>query len=127
MPDMSRKISQDIPITGVTCMLEDTPDDLKIICVEFAEGAIPLPEFQHPKNAFYVFGPEDGSISQSVIDNADAVIYVPTNGCMNLAATVNVVLYDRLTKSPQEIESNRLIRLSRDTNNSLKVKRYTSG
>lgn len=127
MPDMSRKISQDIPITGVTCLLEDTPDDLKIICVEFAEGAIPLPEFQHPQNAFYVFGPEDGSISQSVIDNADAVIYVPTNGCMNLAATVNVVLYDRLTKTAQEIESNRLIRLSRDTNNCLKVKHYTSG
>jgi tRNA(Leu) C34 or U34 (ribose-2'-O)-methylase TrmL len=26
------------------------------------------------------------------------VVYVPTIGCMNLAATVNVVLYDRLAK-----------------------------
>ncbi len=26
------------------------------------------------------------------------VVYVPTRHCMNLAATVNVVLYDRLSK-----------------------------
>lgn len=26
------------------------------------------------------------------------IIYVPTNGCMNLAATVNVILYDRMAK-----------------------------
>jgi tRNA(Leu) C34 or U34 (ribose-2'-O)-methylase TrmL len=26
------------------------------------------------------------------------VVYIPTTGCMNLAATVNVVLYDRLSK-----------------------------
>jgi tRNA(Leu) C34 or U34 (ribose-2'-O)-methylase TrmL len=26
-------------------------------------------------------------------------VYIPTVGCMNLAATVNVVLYDRLAKS----------------------------
>jgi len=27
------------------------------------------------------------------------VVYIPTVGCMNLAATVNVVLYDRLAKA----------------------------
>jgi tRNA(Leu) C34 or U34 (ribose-2'-O)-methylase TrmL len=26
------------------------------------------------------------------------VVYIPTTGCMNLAATVNVVLYDRMAK-----------------------------
>ncbi|MBU0538004.1 MAG: 23S rRNA methyltransferase, partial [Gammaproteobacteria bacterium] len=26
------------------------------------------------------------------------IVYIPTKGCMNLAATVNVVLYDRLAK-----------------------------
>jgi tRNA(Leu) C34 or U34 (ribose-2'-O)-methylase TrmL len=70
---------------------------------------------------FNIFGPEDGTISQDVIDRADAVVYVPTNGCMNLAATVNVVLYDRLAKSCQSYESNELIRQSRDTNNRLKA------
>jgi tRNA(Leu) C34 or U34 (ribose-2'-O)-methylase TrmL len=70
----------------------------------------------------YVFGPEDGTISQAVIDKADAVVYIPTNGCMNLAATVNVLLYDRLAKSAIAIGDDELIRKSRDTNNTVKVK-----
>jgi len=119
--DMSRKVSQNIPISEAVCLIDDVPEDMKIVCVEFAENAIPLPEYQHPESAFYIFGPEDGSISQDLIDRADAVVYVPTVGCMNLAATVNVVLYDRSAKSSQRLESNELIRQSRDINNSLKV------
>jgi tRNA(Leu) C34 or U34 (ribose-2'-O)-methylase TrmL len=122
--DMSRKVSKDIAITGVEHLIDDTPDDLDIICIEFAENAIALPAYRHPHNALYIFGPEDGTISQNIIDRADAVVYVPTVGCMNLAATVNVVLYDRLAKSANEfssLEGNRLIRESRDINNCLKV------
>jgi tRNA(Leu) C34 or U34 (ribose-2'-O)-methylase TrmL len=92
-----------------------------IVCIELVEGAQPLPDFVHPDNAFYIFGPEDGSISQEVIDEADAVVYIPTVGCMNLAATVNVVLYDRLAKSVNQSGSDELIKLSRDTNNRLKL------
>ena len=119
--DMGRKVSQTISLSEVTNLIDDLPEKLKIVCVEFAEDAIALPEYQHPFNALYIFGPEDGSISQQVINRADAVVYVPTIGCMNLAATVNVVLYDRLTKSSLRFESNTLIRQSRDINNSLKV------
>ena len=125
MVNMSRKVSQDIPLTAVSCLIDEVAADMKVVCVEFAEGAISLPEYQHPQNAVYVFGPEDGSISQDVIDRADDVVYVPTNGCMNIAATVNVVLYDRLMKSSllsQNIDDDELIRLSRDVNNGLKVK-----
>ena len=123
LPDMSRKVSQNVPLSEVTFMIDDVSVDMAIVCVEFAENAIPLPEYQHPQNAFYIFGPEDGTISQDIIDRADAVVYVPTNGCMNLAATVNVVLYDRLAKSSQSYESEELIRQSRDTNNRLKAYR----
>ena len=122
--DMSRKVSKDIALTGVEHLIDDTPDDFDIVCIEFAENAIALPAYQHPRDALYIFGPEDGTISQNIIDRADAVVYVPTVGCMNLAATVNVVLYDRLAKSTNEfssLEGNRLIRESRDINNSLKV------
>ena len=66
-----------------------------MICVDLVEGATPLPDFEHPENALYIFGPEDGTIAQEVINSADAVVYVPTIGCMNLAASVNVLLYDR--------------------------------
>lgn len=120
-PNMRRKISKNIPLTGVNCLLDDAAGDMKIVCVELAENAIALPEYQHPPNAFYVFGPEDSTISQDIIDRADAVVYIPTVGCMNLAATVNVVLYDRLLKSAEKYDSNELIRQSRDTNNTIKV------
>lgn len=127
--DMSRKVSKDIALTGVDHLIEEMPEDthenLSIICVEFAENAIALPEYRHPHDALYIFGPEDGTVSQNIIDRADAVVYVPTVGCMNLAATVNVVLYDRLAKSSNDfsssLEGNRLIRESRDINNCLKV------
>ncbi len=119
--DMSRKVSKNIPLSKVNCLIETAPANMKIVCIEFAENAIPLPEYQHPNKAFYIFGPEDGSISQQLVDRAHGVVYIPTIGCMNLAATVNVVLYDRLAKSSQYFENNELIRKSRDINNSLKV------
>ncbi|MFT7559701.1 MAG: tRNA(Leu) C34 or U34 (ribose-2'-O)-methylase TrmL [Flavobacteriales bacterium] len=96
-------------------------DDHKLVCIELVEGATALPEFTHPKNAIYVFGPEDGSIDQSLISQADEVVYIPTIGCMNLAATVNVVLYDRMSKSINALDHDELIRNSRDVNNRLSV------
>lgn len=121
-PNTSRSIGDNIPVNGVNCLLENIPQNAKIICVEFAENAIALPEFTHPENAYYIFGPEDGNLSQSIINKADAVVYVPTNGCMNLAASVNVLLYDRMAKNYQVIEGNEIIRQSRDQNNNLKAK-----
>lgn len=119
--DMSRKISKDVVLSRVQCLLDITTENMKIVCVEFAINASPLPEFQHPDNAIYIFGPEDGSIDQYIIDQADAVVYVPTVGCMNLSASVNVLLYDRLVKSASYGASNSFIRENRDTNNRLKV------
>ena len=127
IPRMSRKVSEDIPLSGVESLIDNIPSDMKIVCVEFAENAIPLPTYQHPENAFYIFGPEDNSIPQDIINRADDVVYVPTNGCMNLSATVNVLLYDRLAKlfsstvSAHDFENNDLIRKNRDLNNRLKV------
>lgn len=112
---------QNIPLAKVDDLLDGILKEVKIVCVELAEWATPLSEYQHPENAIYIFGPEDGTIKQEVIDRADAVVYIPTVGCMNLAATVNVVLYDRLSKSESACANNELIRQSRDTNNRLKV------
>ena len=102
-------------------LIDCIPEDVKIICVELVEGATPLPEFKHPENAMYIFGPEDGNIDKKMIQKADSVVYIPTIGCMNLAATVNVLLYDRMAKSDLSFASDELIRQSRDTNNRLKV------
>ena len=110
------------PFSEVNCLLENAPKDTKIVCVELVEGAIPLPEFQHPNKAFYIFGPEDGTLSQEMIDKADSVVYIPTVGCLNVAMTVNIVLYDRLTKSSHSIASNELICQSRNVNNRVSIK-----
>jgi len=122
IPDMTRKVGQSVSLSEAEYLVDVATVKMKIVCIEFAEDAIALTEYQHPDNAFYIFGPEDGTISQEMIDRADAVVYVPTVGCMNLAATVNVVLYDRLIKTSNEFEGNTLIRQSRDVNNRLKVR-----
>lgn len=120
----TKRVSNKIPLLGVDDLLDNLSAETKIVCVDLVLGATPLPEFIHPENVIYIFGPEDGTISQSIIDKADAVVYVPTIGCMNLAASVNVLLYDRLAKSDQAQGSNALIKSSRDNNNRVK-KRLT--
>ena len=111
---------------SIETLREKISSTIKIVCVDLVEGAIALPHFNHPQQAFYIFGPEDGTIKQTMIDSADEVVYVPTEGCMNLAASVNVILYDRLsklaTKTDSGLTDNALIRRSRDTNNKVKVK-----
>jgi len=74
------------------------PLDCVPVAVDLVESAISLPEYKHPERAFYIFGAEDATLGKRVIDKCRDVIYVPTDGCMNLAATVNVILYDRLMK-----------------------------
>jgi tRNA(Leu) C34 or U34 (ribose-2'-O)-methylase TrmL len=91
------------------------------VAIELVEGATPLPLFKHPEKALYIFGPEDGTIDQDVIDQCDFVVYIPTIGCMNLAATVNVLLYDRLAKMTKMPNDDQIIINSRDTNNRTKL------
>lgn len=75
------------------------PFDCVAIAVDLVDGAVPLPSYQHPARAFYVFGPEDGTLGESTLSWCRDRVMVPTRMCMNLAATVNVVLYDRISKA----------------------------
>ncbi len=118
----TKNIKAKVPLIGVDNIKEAASKDISIVCVDLVEGATPLPEFEHPKNALYIFGPEDGTIPQNIIDSAYSVVYVPTVGCMNLAASVNVLLYDRMLKTKTYDISVDLIKKSRDTNNKTSVK-----
>jgi len=109
-----------IPLSSVASLLDCVDDDVKIVCVEFAEGAAVLQDYRHPDKACYIFGPEDGTLEQELIDRADAVVYIPTAGCMNLAAAINVVLYDRMCKSKSRVCDDDFIRTYRDTNNKVR-------
>lgn len=85
-------------ISGVDDLHDYIPFDCVPVAVDLVEGATPLHEFKHPERAFYIFGAEDATLGNRVLKYCKNTVYVPTNGCMNLAATVNVILYDRLAK-----------------------------
>jgi len=119
----TQKSAETTEMKEVNCLLESAPKGNKIICIELAKGAVPLTEFVHPEKAFYIFGPEDGSVDQTLVDQADAVVYIPTKGCLNVAMSVNIVLYDRLQKSGSRFNDDELIAESRNFNNRLSVQR----
>jgi len=87
-----------LPVLEVASLLDAIPRAARPIAVELCDGAKDLRTFVHPHSAFYIFGPEDGSIPNSILDRCWAKVMIPTRFCMNLAATVNVVLYDRFAK-----------------------------
>jgi len=118
----TKNAHEKIPLQATDDLLTIIPSSTKIVAVELIEGATPLIQFEHPARAFYIFGPEDGSLSQAILDACDHVVYIPTIGCMNLAATVNVVLYDRLAKAIGNIISERPISKNRDTNSRATIK-----
>lgn len=68
------------------------------VVIEVSKDAIPLPVFDHPANAAYIFGPEDGSVSKGLLHIAHFFVVIPTKHCLNLASAVATVLYDREAK-----------------------------
>ena len=92
---------RDFPVLRPTNLKDIIPLDCVPIAVDLVEGATSLVDYEHPKRAFYIFGAEDATLGKRVTEWCRDTIYVPTNGCMNLAATVNVILYDRLLKENQ--------------------------
>lgn len=70
----------------------------KFVCVEIVPNAQNLVSFDHPAEAVYVFGPEDGGVSQVYKRFCSSFIFIPSAHCLNLSAALNVVLYDRRAK-----------------------------
>lgn len=87
-----------MPCLEVPDLMDVIPFGAVPVVIELHPRARSLVNFIHPEAAYYIFGPEDGSVSASIVDRASHVVQIPTDRCMNLAATVNVVLYDRLMK-----------------------------
>lgn len=81
----------------------DRPFDLfssKIttVAVEISAKAELLPQFEHPEEVVYVFGPEDGSLPPVALRHCHRHVIIPTAHCLNLATAVATVLYDRRAK-----------------------------
>lgn len=76
---------------------DEFPDHTPV-AIELLDGSVPLHTFEHPEKALYIFGPEDGSIPKSFRGLCHNFVAIPTAHCMNLAAAIYVVLYDRALK-----------------------------
>jgi tRNA(Leu) C34 or U34 (ribose-2'-O)-methylase TrmL len=68
------------------------------VAIEILDDTEILTTFEHPPNALYIFGPEDGGIPQVVRQHCHRFVSIPSRHCLNLSAAVYVVLYDRLMK-----------------------------
>lgn len=68
------------------------------IAIEVRENAEMLHTFDHPENALYVFGPEDGGLTNVTLRHCHRFVAIPTLRCLNLATAVSTVLYDRHVK-----------------------------
>lgn len=90
------KAYRHMPLIQTENLQNVIPYDCVPVAVDLIDGAIALPKYEHPERAFYIFGPEDGTLGKGVLDYCRDIVYIPTKACMNLAATVNVVLYDRM-------------------------------
>ena len=87
-----------IPLFQVEDLHKIIPYACVPVAIEFISTSTSLFEYKHPDRAFYIFGPEDGTLGHKVLDWCRDIVYIPTKICMNLAATINVVLYDRMCK-----------------------------
>lgn len=104
IPADTTKAYRHIPFLQADNVFDVMPYDCVPVAVDLVDDARSLPSYIHPERAFYVFGPEDGTLGNNVLARCRDKIMVPTRACMNLAATVNVILYDRMAKQ-QSLEA----------------------
>jgi len=91
-------IRRHMPFYDVDDLHEVIPYDCIPVAIDLIDGARNMKDYCHPRRAFYIFGPEDGTLGKRTLSFCRDVVYIPTNGCVNLAAAVNIVLYDRTAK-----------------------------
>lgn len=95
----TQKAYKHIPTLWAEDLKDIIPIDCVPVAVDLVAGAKCLKDYTHPERAFYIFGAEDATLGERTLSWCRDKIYIPTHYCMNLAATVNVVLYDRQCKT----------------------------
>jgi tRNA(Leu) C34 or U34 (ribose-2'-O)-methylase TrmL len=88
----------------------DALPDARPVAVELRPNSESLVDFIHPDALpevdrqrgapIYVFGPEDGSLPGSMVKRCHRFVVIPSYECLNLAASVATILYDRMAKMP---------------------------
>lgn len=89
---------KDVKVFNYDYPFDQMPDNAQPVAIELKPGSQSLENFEHPENAVYVFGPEDGSLDKVVLRHCHSLVQIPTRHCLNLAAAINVILWDRSKK-----------------------------
>lgn len=97
-PTDTIKAYRHLPLFRPDDVMSLLPYDCVPVAVDLIDGAISLFDYKHPERAYYIFGAEDATLGERILSRCRDVVYVPTVSCMNLAATVNVILFDRMAK-----------------------------
>jgi tRNA(Leu) C34 or U34 (ribose-2'-O)-methylase TrmL len=92
---------KDVELRQFDYFFDQFDRDVVPVAIELRPGSELLPQFVHSDKALYVFGPEDGSINQVMLRHCHRFVVIPTHHCVNLAAAIYMVLYDRMVKRQQ--------------------------
>jgi tRNA(Leu) C34 or U34 (ribose-2'-O)-methylase TrmL len=77
--------------------ISNIPYYASLVAIEQAEGAGNLKVANHPKQAIYVLGAEDGGIPIKLMHDHQKV-FIDTPLCLNVAVAGSIVMYDRQCK-----------------------------
>lgn len=78
--------------------LKNIPIGCTLVGIEIHPTAMNLKEFKHPRNAIYLLGPEDGSLSNTLLRECK-VVSIDTKYCLNVATAGSIIMYDRSIKA----------------------------
>lgn len=75
------------------------PHDCQLVCVDFGEESVSLPDFKHPERSIYLLGSEDNGLPKEF--KYQKLLSIPSvrQPSFNVAMAGTVIMYDRLTKS----------------------------
>jgi len=89
---------KDVEMIQFDFPFDQFPQGSTPVAIELRDNSELLTDFEHPENPVYVFGPEDGSISSTMMRHCHRFVKIPIRHCANLGAAVYMVLYDRMLK-----------------------------
>ncbi len=91
----SQSGNKEVDIINYDSPFDFMPKQAVPVAVEVRESSEPLHYFEHPENAIYIFGQEDGNIPKSFLNLCHRFVVIPSRHCLNLANSVATILWDR--------------------------------
>jgi len=83
---------------SVPDLMSMVPSGATPVAIELCKDAVSLFDFEHPRQAVYFFGSEDGTLNPDIVTQCAHKVFIPTIHSLNLANTVNILAYDRSLK-----------------------------